>query len=366
MKPDNEGFLQPVIDQAKCVHCGKCEKVCPVLHHGKPRKPLAVYAAKAKDDKLRAGSASGGIFTLLARDVLKRGGVVFGAGFDHTDWRVIHKAAHNEEELDDLRGSKYVQSDVGDTYKESKQLLDEGKEVLYSGCPCQIAALLNFLGKPYPNLTTVDLVCHGVPSPLAWRKYLDDREREADAKITRTLARRYCGWQEFALSFAFANDNAYSKTVNDDTFIQSFMRFWTLRPSCYHCSFRNFISQADITIGDYGNIADTHPEMVDGKGISVVMPLTGKGNLLITKAILDLSHHHLMTIEDICRINTAIYSSHKHPRFRATFYNAIRDMGFDNGVRTYLSRRQSSLLIHLLWWSKRLVINREWNKISWK
>lgn len=357
MQPDSEGFLQPVIDKAKCVHCGKCERVCPVLHHGKARTPLEIYAAKAKDDKLRAGSASGGIFTLLALDVLNRGGVVFGAGFERSTWRVIHKAAHNEEELDDLRGSKYVQSDIRNTYQEAKQLLDNGTEVLYSGCPCQIAGLLNFLGKPYHNLITVDLICHGVPSPLAWRRYLDDREHEAGAKITRTLARRYCGWQEFALSFEFSNGKAYSENLQADPYIVSFLRNWSLRLCCYKCPFKNLKSNADITMGDDWGSEDKYSD-----GESIVLATTQAGEVALKQngsSMLIASR----TFNYVTSTNSAIIQSANFSRLRKKFFPNIQQQHFDAGVQATLEIRESSFVTHLAWWLKRLLINGEVNAL---
>lgn len=368
MLPDEEGFLQPVVDAAKCVQCGKCEAVCPVLHPGKPRKPLAVYAAKAKDDELRWGSASGGVFTVLAQDVLKRGGVVFGAGFERPTWRVIHKAATNEEELDDLRGSKYVQSDTGDTFKEAKSYLDTGREVLYSGCPCQIAALKSFLGKDYPNLLTVDLICHGVPSPLAWRKYLDCREKEAGGKITRILARRYCVWQEFAISLEFDNSGeiAYCKNVASDTYIQSFMRFWGLRESCFNCAFRKLSSFSDLTIGDYGNISDSSPEMDDGKGVSAVISVTERGMRIWN----EIANDFVVCVKDmldLCKVNTALLSSHTcRISLRRAFCCGVRAEDYDAVVKRLMNRRQNSFCMHALWWLKRLLVNGEINEFKWR
>jgi len=364
MAPDNEGFLQPVIDSTKCVHCGKCEKVCPVLHHGKPRKPLAVYAAKAKDDELRAGSASGGIFTLLALDVLKRGGVVFGAGFDHTNWRVIHKAAHNEEELDDLRGSKYVQSDVGDTYKEAKRLLDEGKEVLYSGCPCQIAALLNFLGKPYPNLTTVDLICHGVPSPLAWRKYIEAREQSAKSKIRRTFFRRYCAWRKYVVSFEFSNDTTYFAEMYDDPFITAFLKEWSVRIGCYNCHFRHLRSGSDLTIGDFWGIEKCMPDFEDTKGTSVIIVNTPNGPTAANR-LFDHTISKTITFSDACCDNnkiTLLENCTTSP-FRSTFFRDLEAIPFDVLTQKMSSCRTiGEKLHHLAWWTKRLLINFEVNK----
>lgn len=366
MLPDEEGFLQPVVDAAKCVQCGKCEAVCPVLHPGKPRKPLAVYAAKAKDDELRWGSASGGVFTVLAQDVLKRGGVVFGAGFERPTWRVIHKAATNEEELDDLRGSKYVQSDTGDTFKEAKSYLDTGREVLYSGCPCQIAALKSFLGKEYPNLLTVDLICHGVPSPLAWRKYLDCREKEAGGKITRILARRYCVWQEFAISLEFDNSReiAYCKNRWTDPYLISYVSFWGLRTSCLRCGFRGFKSGSDITLGDYNNV-DTICQSMDGeKGASavVVNARVVEKRLECVDVNLDKT---LSSIGHLKSANASIYSDPNRSRLRSAFVKGVLEVRFDDLVRMLSDRRQGSFSWHLLWWVKRLFVNREVNKFKW-
>lgn len=367
MLPDEEGFLQPVIDAAKCVNCGKCEAVCPVLHPGKPRKPLAVYAAKAKDDELRWGSASGGVFTVLAQDVLKRGGVVFGAGFERPTWRVIHKAATNEEELDDLRGSKYVQSDTGDTFKEAKSYLDAGREVLYSGCPCQIAALKSFLGKEYHNLLTVDLICHGVPSPLAWRKYLDCREKEAGGKISRILARRYCAWQEFALSLEFDNssDNAYCKNRWTDPYLIAFVSFWNLRSSCYHCLFRGFSSGSDLTLGDYNNVTEISPEFDDDKGASVVVIHT---HMALASSLAESNGLYCKksSIDHVVLANPSVYRDERIPRVHDIFYKGFQAVEFDRHVSCLRKRRQTSLVMHLLWWMKRLLVNHELNSISWR
>ena len=153
--------------------------VCPSINPAEVRRPRSVYAAMAKDDALRLASSSGGVFSLLASGTLAKVGVVFGAAFDHNDWHVYHKAVETEADLAELRGSKYVQSDVGDCYRQAKAYLDTGREVLFTGTPCQIAALSNFLslqkGTPLDNLLLVDVVCHAVPSPFAWRKYLEKR-----------------------------------------------------------------------------------------------------------------------------------------------------------------------------------------------
>lgn len=362
MQSDAEGFLQPTVDATRCVNCGKCESVCPVLHPGKPRRPLAVYAAKAKDDELRRGSASGGIFTVLAQETLKRGGIVFGAGFEGSTWRVVHKAATNEEELDELRGSKYVQSDTGKTFKEAKTWLDAGREVLYSGCPCQIAALSRFLGRDYPNLITVDLICHGVPSPLAWRKYLDCREDEAGAKISKILPRRYCKREEFSISLKFGNSEeiGYSRTRETDSYIGSFVRFWGLRESCYSCQFRALSTPADMTLGDCNDAEEYFDAATSEQGISALIVRTKSGAEKYDE-IRDLIDSRPLTFLRLAKTNLALVKDEPRPRLRDVYQIELNKFKFDELVSRLAVRRNVSLPRYLAWWVKRLVINREIN-----
>lgn len=173
MQEDEEGFLYPIVDQEVCIDCGLCEKVCPVLNQGEERKPLQVYAANNTNEEIRMQSSSGGVFTLLAETIIQEGGVVFGARFND-DWEVIHDYTETQEGLATFRGSKYVQSRIGDSYCQAEQFLKKGRKVLFSGTPCQIAGLNLFLRKEYNNLLTVDFICHGVPSPGVWKSYLEE------------------------------------------------------------------------------------------------------------------------------------------------------------------------------------------------
>jgi coenzyme F420-reducing hydrogenase beta subunit len=172
MQEDIEGFLYPYVNTETCTNCRLCEKVCPVINQKDQSKPLICYAAKNKDEEIRLESSSGGVFTLLAEKVIREGGVVFGARFNES-WEVVHDYAETIERLSVFRGSKYVQSRIGKTYIHVKQFLKKGRFVLFSGTPCQIAGLRLFLGREYDNLLTVDVVCHGVPSPKIWNMYLN-------------------------------------------------------------------------------------------------------------------------------------------------------------------------------------------------
>lgn len=170
---DEEGFLYPRVDKTVCIDCGLCEKVCPVLNQSEGHEPIAVYAAKNPNEEIRMQSSSGGIFTMLAERIIDEGGVVFGACWDK-DWNVVHDYAESKEDIAKFRGSKYVQSNIGETFKQTETFLIEGRKVLFSGTPCQIAGLKHFLLKDYDNLLTIEIICHSVPSPGVWKKYLTE------------------------------------------------------------------------------------------------------------------------------------------------------------------------------------------------
>ena len=173
LKEDKEGFLYPTVNRNLCIECGKCETVCPKLHSFEAHEPLKVFAAQHFDESARAASSSGGIFTLLADAVINEGGVVFGARFD-SDWSAIHDFTETHEGLQAFRGSKYLQSRIRNTYQQAEKFLKSGRQVLFTGTPCQIAGLKKYLRTDYDNLLAVDFVCHGVPSPLVWKKYLEE------------------------------------------------------------------------------------------------------------------------------------------------------------------------------------------------
>ena len=180
---DKEGFLYPKVDETTCINCGLCEKVCPVINQNSIRKPSDIYAASNTNEVIKAESSSGGIFTILAETIINDGGVVFGARFNE-QYEVVHDFTDNILGLAAFRGSKYVQSKIGNSFSEAETFLKQNRKVLFSGTPCQITGLKKFLRKEYSNLVTVDFVCHGVPSPEVWRKYLSSiiRPKGVDGK----------------------------------------------------------------------------------------------------------------------------------------------------------------------------------------
>ena len=309
LKEDKEGFLYPIVDKNTCIDCGLCEKVCPIINPNEPREPLKVYAAKNRNEEIRRQSSSGGIFTPLAEAVIREGGVIFGAKFDK-DWNVVHAWTDTIEGIADFRGSKYVQSTIGNTYREAREFLKQGRRVLFSGTPCQIAGLRKFLRKEYDNLLTVDVVCHGVPSPLVWRKYLEETrenlraERDAGKNtvssslmempvITGISFRdKTYGWKKYGFRLRYAASKAAENSVSvpandkgrtflqpfpDNVFMKGFLKNLYLRPSCYACAARSGKSDSDISIADFWGVQNYYPEFDDDKGIGLVLVNTDKG-----------------------------------------------------------------------------------------
>lgn len=283
MTTDNEGFLYPEIRQTECVNCGKCEKVCPLLN-GKTKNPDALqigYAAYNKDETIRLKSSSGGIFTLLAEWIIQQGGVVVGATMTEDCKSVQHTIAETIEDLENLRGSKYLQSIVGMIFKSVKKYLDSGRLVLFTGTPCQVSGLYSYLGKKYDNLYTQDLICHGVPSPLIWKNYVELRERKSGASARRTFFRhKKYGWKRYSMLFEFSNNIEYLKYMGDDPYMKGFLQNIYLRSSCYHCAFKTTERQADITLADFWGIQKVLPEIDDDKGASFVWIHSLKGKQL--------------------------------------------------------------------------------------
>ena len=289
MAPDGEGFSYPQIDEAKCVGCGKCLKVCHAINPAECRIPLAVYAVKARDAELRLASSSGGVFSMLANDVLAKHGVVWGAAFNHTDWHVYHLCVDSVDALAELRGSKYVQSDMEDSIRQVAKSLSAGGKIMFTGTPCQIAGLRRYLtlaGVDTANLLLVDIVCHAVPSPVVWKKYLNKRIHFAyngagePRDIRAVNARRKdFGWKQYSMALSFANGTEYVKVFREDTFMRGFLAELFNRPSCHRCPAKELKSSSDITIADYWGVDTRFPGFDDDKGVSLVLVNTAKGRV---------------------------------------------------------------------------------------
>lgn len=272
---NDKGFLYPQINEKICISCGICSMTCPQNHSIKVNDLGQIYAALCKNDKIRANSSSGGIFSVLAEHVLAQGGIVFGAAF-RDDMTVGHTYISDITQLECLRGSKYVQSEIGSSYQKVKSFLKDGKPVLFTGTPCQIDALKNFLKVDYDKLITIDLLCHGTPSPMVFKKFLDYKEAEAKKKIINVLFRfKYPGWQNYSTKLCFED----GMEEYDNSFVNIFLGEKCLRQSCHKCKYTITHRVGDITLGDFWSYKETAPEHIenDDLGISFVSINSNKG-----------------------------------------------------------------------------------------
>ncbi len=349
MEEDGEGFLYPRIDVGRCVKCGRCEKVCPVIHQNRPHKPVRVYAAKNPVEKIQMESSSGGIFSMLAERIIQTGGVVFGARFSER-WNVIHDYTETIEGITLFRGSKYSQSVVGDNYIKAELFLKQGRQVLFTGTPCQIAGLHCFLRKSYDNLLTVDVVCHGVPSPLIWRKYL--KEFTGGHSIKKIFMRdKSTKWPTYSFRITDGKQNIIYERAADNIYLKGFLANLYLRPACYTCAFRSGKSGSDLTIADYWGIANHHPEFDDPKGVGLVLIHTAKGSE-IYRQIGALSVE--TTYEQALQGNTGIEKSVPRPKYRNEFWANYDSEGL-RIIEPICKKMQPSIVRLCLRWGKRYI-----------
>lgn len=280
MEEDFEGFLYPKVDEVQCVHCGLCEKVCHELHPFDERQPLKVLAAMNKDETIRMQSSSGGIFYLLAEKTISEGGVVFGARFDE-DWQVMLDFAETMEDVKPFMGSKYVQARTENAYRDAETFLKKGRKVLFSGTPCQVAGLYHYLGKQYEALTTVDFVCHGVPSPKVWRRYLHEVVPTGTGAISNVQFRnKRNGWKKYHIVLSYHDKDQEAELASYhgiNHYMRAFLGDMILRPSCHECKAKCGRSHSDITIADFWGIHIVIPGMDDDKGTGLVLVNTDKG-----------------------------------------------------------------------------------------
>lgn len=283
-KKNKYGFGYPVINDNKCINCGICNKSCPQINAINREKTKEVYASLAIDDKVRNFSSSGGIFTLISEYILKNNGIVFGAALTE-NLTVKHIYVDKKEDLYKLRGSKYVQSNIGQTYKKAKDYLLDNRPVLFSGTPCQIAGIISFLGSiaNHPLFFTVDLLCHGVPSPKVFSKYITDTEKQHNKVIRNvTFKSKTPGWKNYGMIVYF---NDETKILNKRDYLNGFLSDFFLRESCYNCQYIGFDRVSDMTIGDYWGYKESNSKYIedDDRGISAILINTQKGKKIFNR-----------------------------------------------------------------------------------
>lgn len=342
MQPDGEGFLHPRIDPESCIDCDLCRKICPVyssksgqfVRWGANRID-SVYAAWNLDKDIRYKSSSGGVFSALAENILERGGVVVGAAFDDI-FVVRHSIIESKEDLHKLRGSKYVQSEISkNIYSITQDLLKQGRIVLFSGTPCQVAGFLNYLREEYDNLFCCDIICHGVPSPKLLEKYIHDVIKK-DGLSDIIFRDKTKGWKRFALRWELQGGKSRSFGIlTADPYLSAFLRDIALRPSCYNCGFTNIIRTGDVTLADFWGVAKKYPKYDrDDKGTSLVIinNLKGQDWLDRCRSTLFLGK---ADIETAIAGNSMLTRSASRPVERDAFYEDLVDLPFRVVARKY-------------------------------
>ena len=365
MVEDAEGFKYPFISQELCVNCGLCENVCPELNPFIKRVPFNVYAAFSKNEEIRMKSSSGGIFFELSSYILSQHGIVFGVKLDE-NWNAVMSYTSDINGVYDFMGSKYVQCDIGRSYIECEQFLKKGKIVLFTGTPCHISALKCFLKKDYSNLYTVDVACHGVPSPGIWRDYIcniRETARKGKNSVSSSLTHdvlghdaldecgsmriesisfrdKRKGWKKYSFALTLAEASAdgkqntvsLSQSIHEHPYLKAFVENIILRPSCYSCQFKCGKSNSDITISDFWGVKKFHPEMDDDKGTSTVMIYTYKGFDLLRNIDLKMV---VSTYLEATYFNTAIIKPHKCHINRKRFF---KEYGQEDDLQLLVKR----------------------------
>ena len=335
---DTEGFPTPQIQPNKCIECGICNKVCPALHMPKTHTIQAAYAAQILDKLALKDSTSGGIFTILSREIFRRGGVVYGCVWDK-EYNAIVCKAENVEEIKPMRGSKYVWSWAGDTFPEIRQYLEEGRTVLFTGLPCQVAGLKNYLKKDYAHLYLVDFFCGGAPSPYAFHEYMKTITKDFPIdQLNFKLRDKEKYGVGVHISYETKHGRVHQSYVENPYFFSYHTKVFHRR-SCYCCQYRYEQRVEDITIGDYWGVAKFHPEFDVRAGVSALLINSGKGAELLdsVKQEIQLSETAVSQIAAGNNLTLGDVKKEFHaPEFRNAFFCTLKTKGWIAAERKYL------------------------------
>lgn len=347
MKKDSNGFTYPsIVESADCIECGACERACPVLNKSISagfKFPLA-YAACTKEDSIRSESSSGGIFTEIATRILVQNGIVFGATYSEQQ-EIYHCCVEKIEDLQKLRGAKYAESSIKKSFGEIKKYLNQGRMVLFSGTPCQVAGLKLFLQKDYDNLICVDFVCHGVPSPMAWDEYLKYRmkeDKEDNLPVEINLRSKKTGWSRYQYSteFKYEDGKIYSCKNGENLFMKLFVGDYINRESCSDCQFKGYSRVSDFTLGDFWGIWDIDPSMDDDKGTSLVLLQSEKAKKMWEEISSNVKYKEV-TLEQASQQNPSILVSSKAKENRTQVLELIRDGKIDECNKLFIENQRS-------------------------
>ena len=356
MEEDEYGFIYPVINERLCIKCGKCKKVCNYQNDDIKEESKEAYVSSAKDINLLLKSASGGVFATLAGSIIEKDGVVYGVSMNNVNntLKPEHIRVNNKEFIKKLQGSKYVQSDTANSFINIERDLKEGKMVLFSGTPCQVAGLKGYLGRKYENLYVVDIICHGVPSAKFFQDYISILMKKWNGQILDFKFRdKTNGWGLNAkVIYKDKNNKAKIKRIpyGESSYFDMFLKSETYRENCYSCPYATKGRVGDITIGDYWGVQKEHPELMveaggeynDANGISCVLVNNEKGKQLL-KLLNNKVSINLSTIEKVARKNGQLKNPSNCPETRKEILEIYKEHGYfevdsyfkkRNGVRT--------------------------------
>lgn len=353
IEPDNEGFDRPVIDTRQCVDCGLCSKTCPINSHPVTSEPKQVYSGWSLSKSVRIESSSGGAFTEIARSVLETGGVVFGCALNNK-LQAEHIYVETLEELETkLRGSKYVQSKIGKSYSQARDFLRQGRTVLFSGTPCQIAGLKNFLRKDYENLITVDLICHGVPSPLIFEEYKKYIAQTEKMNLTDVKFRcKKSSWIFYNMTITghvekSSAQKTYIGRYYDDPYIRGFLRDYFLRPSCHQCHFTSTNRCSDFTIADWWGYKKKKSDDKNFrcKGVSLILANTDAALKLLPQLNMTLCKR---TLDDALKTNKSLTQAFVAPKERVAFWEDYKKNNFAELIKKYMYPRKVAWNVNVM------------------
>lgn len=361
MEYDEEGFIYPALDSASCSSCGLCERVCPVMRirtvEKSSEKPT-VYGGYHKDETVRRDSSSGGVFSLLAEAIIKKDGIVFGCGLDDS-MKAVHMGVENIDDLYKLRGSKYVQSEIGDAYLKAKEALNAGRYVLFVGTPCQTYGLKGYLGREYDRLYTCDFICHGVPSPVIFKKYISHLQEQSGSEVIGFKFRnKDTGWNQSGLQqgtyIEFKNGESIRKCpAFKDSYMNGFLSDLTLRPSCYNCAFKDVPKEAsDIMIADFWGVDEVDKSLNDRKGTSLLILNNERGKELFSE-VSEQFEGHEVDYTAALRKNPTIKRSANKNLFRKGFFKKAQNKDYAKFEKGYMSA---------FFWAFNKIFNLFWNK----
>lgn len=333
MVVDEEGFSYPQVDLIACICCGACRHVCPVILPPVSMPVREIWGGFAKDEDKQVRGSSGAFFSILAEQFVEEGGIVCGAAFEK-DLSVHHILADRASDLDRLRGTKYIQSEMGDVFFHIKKKLEKDIPVLFCGTPCQTAGLRKYLGKSWNQLLSLDFICHGVPSPMVWQEYLEEKFGENKVEGVNFRDKRE-GASRQLISFLLEEGNTVLERSSENLYMKGFLNNYYLRPSCYSCKFKGFERCSDITLGDFWSVDEFHPGFSNGKGVSAVLIRTDMGKEWFNK-ISDQLNIIKTGKKQVLTWNECLTNSVQEPLGRKQFFEQWKTKGIEETIEELL------------------------------